>query len=188
MLNELIGADILSKEELEEVALKEALFDVKVSILEKFKSVLPGEEVSAEIEVFNVNNIGQVDIVVDYYIGDSNVNDNKTILAQASDTLAVEAVTSFVRSLIVPEETKAGKYFFIVDVTYKDILKTSSNAEFKVESRQVNFIQQRFKEIIIVVIVLIAIAIFIYLKRIRKVEKKEESLERVIKKLKKKGR
>ena len=37
-------------------------------------------------------------------------NKNTTILAQASDTLAVEAVTSFVRTLIVPEGTEPGTY------------------------------------------------------------------------------
>ncbi len=179
LLEKLEGADIVAKEELE----KEPLFDVKVSISDKYKRVFAGEEVTAEIEVFNVNNIGQVDVIVNYYLSD---NKNTTILTQASDTLAVEAVTSFVRTLTVPENTEPGTYLFNVNVTYKDFV-TSSNAEFKVKSREINFIQERFKEIIIIAVVLIAIVLFIYLRIIKKKEekiwKKEARLEREVKDL-----
>jgi len=179
LLKKLEGADILSKEELEEAVRKEALFDVKVMILEQSEEVFAGEEVSAKIEVFNINNIGQVDVVVDYWLSDSNLS-NATILAKGFDTLAVEAVTSFVRSLIIPEDTSPGTYYFGVDVSYKNFT-TSSNTEFKVKSLKRKFIEERFKEIVISAIALIAIAIFVYL---RMIKKKEEKLEKEVKKLK----
>jgi len=164
-LTKLEGAEIVAKEELE----KEALFDVKISVLDKFKEIFAGEEVSAKIEVFNVNNIGQVDVIVDYYL-----SDNKTILTSATDVLAVEAVTSFIRALTVPEDIKPGIYFFNVNVIYNNFT-TSSRAEFKVKSKSFSFIQKRFKEIIILVIVLIAIILVVYL---RLIKKKEEKLEK----------
>jgi len=180
------GADIVGQEELEEAARKEALFDVKVSVLDKFKKVFPGEEVSAEIEVFNVNNIGQVDVIIDYYINDKNISgnvskDDTIILAQSSDTLAVEAVTSFVRSLIVPENVKPGNYYFNVDVIFKNFT-TSSNAEFRVKGK-LNFLQDRFKlTIIIIVIIIIILGIFLYF-YLRKIKSKEDKLEKVIRKI-----
>ena len=183
-LKKLEGADIVAKEELEEAIRKEALFDVKISIANLFKVVKSGREIIAQIEVFNVNNIGQVDAVVDYYI--ISKEDNKTKLTGGSDTLAIEAVASFVRSLAVPYDTKSGKYLFSVDVKYKDKIMASSNAEFRVI---------RSYEIIIVIgiILLIITGIFFYLRLIKKreekdvmmIKRKEKKLEKEIKKLEK---
>ena len=189
----LIGAEILSKEEIERLIRKEALFDVKISLLEKFKKVFPGEEISAEIQIFNVNNIGKVDIVLDYWLS----SENGTILSSASDSLAVEAVASFVRSLIVPEDIKPGTYYFNVDVTYKEFT-TSSKAEFKVKTKKRDFIEKHFKKIIII-ISLIIILLLIYLigkrnkekGRIKKIKVTKKSLfpkkNSIIKILNKKG-
>lgn len=171
-ITKLEGADIVAQEELE----KEALFDVKISIVNLFKIVKSGREIIAEIEVFNVNNIGQVDVLVDYYITDK---DNNTI-ATGSDTLAVEAVASFVRSLDIPYELKSGKYLFNVNIKYQDKIMASGIAEFRV---------LRNYEIIITVgiIVLIVIGIFFYLWRIKKKEERDVGmLKRQISKLKRK--
>ncbi|MFH1787593.1 MAG: hypothetical protein ABH811_02280, partial [archaeon] len=174
-LTKLEGADIVAEEELEEAIRKEALFDVKVSIVNLFEVVRSGREVIVEIEAFNVNNIGRVDIGIDYYI--TSKEDNQTKLVEGSDTLAVEAVASFVRSLAVPYNTKAGKYLFNVDVKYQDKLMASGSSEFRVV---------RNYEIIIVggIFVLIVVGIFVYLIIIRR---KEKLMESKIKKMEKWG-
>ena len=105
-----------------------------------------------------------------------------TKLAEGSDTLAVEAVSSFVRSLIVPYNTKAGVYYFNVDIKYNDKIMASSHAEFRVIKSY---------EIIIAggIIILIFAGILAYLwsikRRERKIEKREKKLEREVKELKK---
>ncbi len=162
LITKLGGADILSLEELEKAAMKKALFDVKVEMVERFKAVLPEEEVIAKIDLLNVNHIGKVDVVIDYYL-----SDGEKILTQGSDSLAVEAVVSFVRSLIVPEDTKPGQYFFEVDLTYKDF-KTSGKAEFRVKSEAESVIEKNFREIIIVLILLIGVILIGYLIWMRK--------------------
>ncbi len=180
VLKKLAGADIVGREELEEMVQKEALFDVKVTILDKFKKVLAGEEVSAQIEVFNINNIGQVDVVVDYYLSDKDSG----VLSEGSDTLAVEAVASFVRSLTVPEDTGAGTYYFNANVTYKDFV-TSSKAEFKVKREWLLFSENKLTIIIISIIILIIVVLFFYIKTIRK---RETKLEKELKSLERKYR
>lgn len=181
LFKKLEGADIAAQEEIEEAVRKEALFDVKVRISNLFKVVKSGRDVIAEIEVFNVNNIGQVDVGIDYYI--TSKDDNTTLLVQGSDTLAVEAVTSFVRSLKIPYNVRSGAYYFNVDVKYNDNIMASGHAEFRVI---------RNYEIIAVVgvILLIVVCIFVYLWRIKrkeeKIEKKEVRLEGIVRKLKKK--
>ncbi|MBU0959288.1 MAG: VCBS repeat-containing protein, partial [Nanoarchaeota archaeon] len=179
-LTKLDGAYIVAQEEIEEGIRKEVLFDVKVSISNLFKIVKSGRDVIAEIEVLNVNNIGQVDVLVDYYISG---RENNTI-AEGSDTLAVEAVASFVRSLVVPYDIKAGRYLFNVDVSYKGVVMASGSSEFMV-------IKSYEIVIGIGVFVLIVVSIFFYLWRIKrkteKIEKKEAILEKIVKNFKNKG-
>lgn len=177
-LNKLEGAEIVAREE---VAKKEALFDVKISIVNLFNIVKSGREVIAKIEVFNINNIGQVDVKVDYYL--TSKGNNQTKLAEGSDTLAVEAVTSFVRSLIVPYDAKDGKYMFNINLKYKDSIMASSSVEFRV-------IRNYEVIIVISVIILIIFGFAFYLWKIKrkeeKLEKKEKRLEKEVKKLEKK--
>ncbi|MCX6746808.1 MAG: VCBS repeat-containing protein [Candidatus Pacearchaeota archaeon] len=185
LLTKLLGADIVGKEEIEQEIRKEALFDVKVSMQEGYKEVLAGNEVTAKIEVLNVNNIGQVDVTVDYYLSDKNTSDNKTVLSFGSDVLAVEAVASFVRSLRVPNETKPGTYFFDVDISYKNFT-TSSSAEFRVENIKAigtGIVGISLVVIVIfVVFVLLIIAVSIIILR-----RREERLERELRSLKNRG-
>ena len=172
-LIKLSGAEIVAKEEIEKEIRKEALFDANVNIENLFKIVKSGQEVITNIEVFNVNNIGQVDITVDYYL--TTKEDNQTKLAEGSDTLAVEAVASFVRGLKVPYNLKSGNYLFNVDVKYKGELMASGNAEFTVI---------RNYEIIIAVsvIVLVVAGIFFNLWLIKRKEKRLEGQIKVLKK------
>ena len=160
IITKLEGADIVGEEELG----KEALFDVRVSIVNLFQIVKSGKEVIAEIEVFNVNNIGQVDVMVDYYI--TSKEDNLTKVVEGSDTLAVEAVASFVRNLAVPYNLKSGKYLFNVDISYGDEIMASGNTEFRV-------IKSYWIIIGVGVIVLIIAGIFFYLWKIKRKEEKD---------------
>jgi hypothetical protein len=173
------GADIAGKEEMEKEATKEALFDVKMSIVNLFETVMPGREVISNIEVLNVNSIGRVDVSVSYYITSAEDGDNATKLAEGSDTLAVEAAASFVRSLKVPYNLKAGKYLFNVKVSYKDLIVAGGNVEFRVVKSY---------ELIIAggVALLIVAGIVIYLISIKREEEKDvRILKREIKKLRK---
>ena len=161
--------------------MKEYLCYFKIILSNLFSVVKSGREIIAKIEVFNVNNIGQVDVTVDYYITDM---ENNTI-TQGSDTLAVEAVASFVRILTVPYSLKSGKYLFNVEIRYKDNLMASGHAEFRV-------IKSYWIIIVISVVALIVAGIFFYLWRIgkkgEKLEKKEARLEKIVGKLKNKNK
>lgn len=154
------------------------MFDVKVSITNFFKIIKSGRDVITNIEVININNIGQVDVLVDYYITD---RENNTI-AKGSDTLAVEAVTSFVRSLTIPYGTKSGTYYFNVKVSYKDKVMAFGSSDFRVI---------RNYEIIIAIgiFILIIVGIFFYLWRINRKEKElEKRIQKEIQKLKNRGK
>ncbi|MDD5012020.1 MAG: fibronectin type III domain-containing protein [Candidatus Nanoarchaeia archaeon] len=178
LLSKLSGADIVAREETEETAKKEALFDVKINIENFLKVVKSGRDVIAQIEVLNVNNIGQVDVLVEYAVMDK---ENNTI-AEGSDTLAVEAVASFVRSLTIHYNTPSGIYNFKVKISYQDIVMASGSSEFRVI---------RNYEIIIAVGItaIIIIGIFFYLWTIKRKEEKDIGmLKRQINKLKNKKR
>jgi hypothetical protein len=174
LITKLEGADIVGEEELG----KEPLFDVKISLSNLFSVVKSGGEIIASIEVLNINNIGQVDVLVEYYITDMENN----TLTQGSDTLAVEAVASFVRTLTVPYNLKSGKYLFNADISYAGEVMASGNAEFRV-------IKSYWIIIVIGVFVLIVAGIFFYLwrigkreeKTVGKIKRREMKLERRVK-------
>lgn len=92
-------------------------------------------------------------------------------------------MASFVRSLIVPETTNPGTYYFNVDVSYKNFT-TSSNAEFRVKGK-LNFLQDRFKLVIIIVIIVIIIMGIVLFFYFRGIKRKEDKLEKKFKSLKK---
>jgi len=136
--------------------------------------VKSGGNVIAKIEAYNVNRIGQVDIYIEYYI--TSKEDNQTKLAQGADTLAVEAVTSFIRILQVPLTLKSGTYLFNVDVSYGGEKMASGHAEFRVVRNYQLFI-------VAGVILALITGIFFYL---RYIYKKEEKLEKIVNKMRRK--
>lgn len=90
----------------------------------------------------------------------------------------MEAVASFVRSLRVPYDSKAGEYLFNVDVSYGGEVMASGGSEFRVI---------RNYEIIIVlgIIILVVVSIFVYLWKIKRKEEKDiGNLRKMIIKLK----
>jgi len=169
-IKKLEGAEIVAEQELN----NEPLFDVNIEIENLFKVVKSGGNVIAKIEAYNVNRIGQVDIYIEYYI--TSKEDNQTKLAQGADTLAVEAVTSFIRILQVPLTLKSGTYLFNVDVSYGGEKMASGHAEFRVVRNYQLFI-------VAGVILALITGIFFYL---RYIYKKEEKLEKIVNKMRRK--
>ena len=58
-----------------EVETKKPLFDVKVEIPSRFLYIMPGEELFAKVEIFNLGQIGSVDVAIDYIIKDREGNE-----------------------------------------------------------------------------------------------------------------
>jgi hypothetical protein len=93
---------------------KEPLLDVNVKALSK--TVEPGGEFKFEITLTNMGETTSVeDITVNYTI--KNLNTEK-LISSSSETLAVETVKSFTKSVSIPEDTPQDRYMIEVYATY----------------------------------------------------------------------
>ena len=146
-----------------EVETKKPLFDVKVEIPRKFLYVIPGEELFAEIELYNLGGTGRIDVNLEYFIKD----DEESIIVSEQETLAVETRTNFIKKFEIPEDIKFGKYIFYVKVTYDEEV-ASASAWFSVGKKPFFTL----KNILIIGIILVIILIIMLYKFEKKKIKK----------------
>ncbi len=99
------------------------LFDVDVEVLPDSKTIFPGQELSLEVNLFNIRGFGRVDVEVEYSIKDLKGNAAVT----EHETLAVETQAKFTRSLLVPSDLAPGSYVAFAQVTYADSIGVSSD-------------------------------------------------------------
>ncbi len=140
-----------------EVESKGILLDVRAEILDGYKKVLPGENILAEMRLFNLGGPeGRKDVLIEYMIRDY---DNNTITIE-TESLAIQTQASFVKAIDIPEKTKTGNYVLYVRAIYNGYVASSSD-NFEVVSSKAT---QREKVYIVIIIILsIILALTIYL-------------------------
>ncbi len=106
-----------------EIESMEALFDIDVEIPQKYKEVLPGEEVLVQLIIYNVKRTGRVDVDVEYGLQDLAGN----VIVSEHETLAVEMQVSIARSLDVPFDIEPGNYVLYATVKYDGTVGTGSD-------------------------------------------------------------
>ena len=162
-----------------EVETKAPLFDVKVEIPKRFLYVMPGEELFAKIELFNLGHIGRVDVAMDYIIKDKDGND----MLSEHETIAIETQTTLIKEFKLPEDIELGKYILYARAIYVEEVGSSS-AWFNVGKKP--FL--KLIHILIIGTILLIILIIIF-RRFRKTKaqkyKKKKSLLKTIFKKKK---
>ena len=146
-----------------EVESKKPLFDVKVEIPKRFQTIMPGEEIMANIKLYSLGKTGRVDVSVEYKIKDK---EGKEIISE-HETIAVETQTSFVKELKIPENANFGTYMLYVKAVYDH--ETASSSAWFIVGKKPFFTKENIILIITVVIILIFILIIlIELRKIRK--------------------
>jgi hypothetical protein len=94
-----------------EVQSEGALLDVGTKIQPEYKIISAGQQILAEVNLFNVGTIiGKRDIILEYSIKSSN---GKVIL-QYNETVSIETQTNLVKRFEIPAGTVPGKYVFYV--------------------------------------------------------------------------
>jgi len=145
-----------------EVESEKALLDVSSKIPDKYKYILPGEEVLAETSLYNLAGTKKIDVFVEYII----FNDNGKEILNQHETITVETSASFSRSFIIPEDAELGRYFLYVKTTYKGLV-ASASSEFNVGSAPL-----KTSNIILFVsggvLIILLIIIFLKIKKIKK--------------------
>ncbi|MBN2230272.1 MAG: DUF87 domain-containing protein, partial [Candidatus Thorarchaeota archaeon] len=99
---------------------REKLLDLKVEAITK--SVVPGGVLEYQVTIYNLGMTKRVDIINNYTIKSTETQE---ILATDGESIAVEASTTFVRRMRIPENTALGLYVLEAVASYDD--KTASS-------------------------------------------------------------
>lgn len=142
-----------------EVVSRGALFDVDVNILEESREILLGEELLANLEVFNFGEQGRVDVELEYIIKDKIGNE----LFSESEMIAVETRANLFKSFSIPEDLGFGDYVLYARLLYGEEVASSSEW-FIIKER--NFFEDKIYYIFgILFFVIIFLIIFLIIKR-----------------------
>ena len=144
----IISADNLIKEVLIAINVesKDSLFDVNVVIPSQFKSLFPGEELLAKVEIINLGEIENVDADIRYVVK----NDEGVEILSDSESLKISRRADLVKTIILPKDILSGTYALYVEVIYDD--KIASSTEFFNVKRTIPWL---------IVIILISLIIFL---------------------------
>ncbi|MBL7054586.1 hypothetical protein ISS05_02420, partial [Candidatus Woesearchaeota archaeon] len=114
-----------------EIKEKRALFDIKVEVPEKYQEIGPGQELKADIMMYNLGTLKPVDVALYYSIRDMEGND----IIYEHETFAVEEQKQITKSLTLPDDIEDGYYLFYARLVYHDTVVTSG-ALIKVTSKE----------------------------------------------------
>jgi len=148
-----IAADEIKKsiDVIIEVESEQVLFDAKIDIPPGYKEVKAGEDLKVQITLLNVGPPRKVDVTTTYIIKDRQGN----AVYESSETFAVEKQSSFVKSLRVPKNLKAGDYLAIIEVRYEKSFAVSSEL-FTILPKEGTIVQKAVKSNKVLVSALIA--------------------------------
>jgi uncharacterized membrane protein len=161
-----------------EVKERNALFDIKIDLFDKYKAIFAGEKVYSRIDLSNIGLRGQpVDVALRIYILDFDKN---VVYESKEEMIAVSNDMSINRSIIVPFDLISGDYVLLVRISYENAVAESFDT-FSV----INGWGGRFFEIgfWVLVVVLLIVTIYILVKRRNKFDEGKgnyESVDRIV--------
>jgi len=140
---------------------EKVLFDVSLDL--RPKTLLPGQDITAQTVIYNINEIGLVDVDIKYIMKDFT---NKLILEdQEKITMDTQATTS--KTFTIPEDLKEGNYVVIVQVIYLESVGTASEPFIVVKIEEPSQTDFRFVIIPLIIVLIIILGILLE-KRIKK--------------------
>jgi len=140
------------------------LFDVEVAIPDEYSIIEPGERVMAKILLLNLGVTGTINANIDYEVLDFDGN----VILKDSEVQGVETKFQKIKELIIPRDTKLGKYVLSIKVTYyegeKERVATATHF-FEVGKRGVQFpfnIKLNLYTVVIIILVILLIMFVAY--------------------------
>jgi hypothetical protein len=117
-----------------EIESKKALFDIKTTIPKKFQEISKGDELIAEVELYNLGEIREVDVAIEYHIKDSKGNE----IFFEHETLAIETRANFLKKFFLSENLNYGDYVLYTQVIYNGEV-ASASSWFSIKEKKSNF-------------------------------------------------
>lgn len=143
-----------------EIESKKALFDIKTEIPERFKTLTKEEELIIEVELYNLGEIKDVDVVIEYYIKDNEGNE----LFFEHESLAIENRANFLKRISLPGGIKEGDYVLYTKVIYQGEV-ASASSWFSIQDKKTKL----GKNLLIIILIIIGLLLtLLVLKRLKK--------------------
>jgi len=139
-----------------EVESKRILFDVKTYIPGQYKKVNPGQEILANIDLYNLQATGLANIKMIYHIKDTEGN----IVVAAEEFITTADDVSFVKRLVLPRDIKLGDYIFSVAAKYKDSVAISSDVFTVTDEELLAPVDWQSRLLLIIIILVVSGLIF----------------------------
>ena len=161
------------------------LFDATLTIPDKYRELLSGEEIIGEVQIINMKSIGLVDVVVEYTIQDIN----EKVLYKEIETKSIEHEIDYVKKIEIPKEVPPGTYLLLANVRYNDDLAISGYP-FKILEKpisELNYLIMIYSIIFLLTLVIFILVSYYYYKRLErriKIKLNERDLEKLIKRRK----
>lgn len=138
-----------------EVESKKVLFDVTLYIPPKYKELFAGDDLNFYLTLFNLGDVGKVDVKVVYSIKDFEGN----VFFTKEDIVAVETQASFLRNVKLPSSLKSGMYAITAQTRYDGSIGTSSDTFTIKESKFISLYKPYLLAFIILIIIIVIIII-----------------------------
>ena len=110
----------------------EPLFDIYLTLEDKYKKMCSGNKIKANIKLENYAKVELLDAFMTYWI----IDENNKLIAEYKDTRAVEKETSFNIELKLPESTTKGTYRLYAEITYSGDKTAVTGESFEVLSEE----------------------------------------------------
>ena len=110
----------------------EPLFDIYLTLSDKYKEVCSGDKIKANIKLENYAKVELLDAFMTYWI----IDENNKLIAEYKDTRAVEKETSFNIELKIPDSTAEGTYRLYAEITYSGNKTAVTGESFEVLSEE----------------------------------------------------
>lgn len=146
-----------------EVRSKKALFDVSLNIPAEYKRIGPGEDVFFQVTLLNLEEIGSVDVELEYTIKDFEGNTIKIL----NEIAAVENQASFSKRISLAEDISFGDYVVAVRAKFGSTVGTASDVFSVVDINEVT-LSPLYTRFFLWGIILIIIFLIIIIYELRK--------------------
>lgn len=132
-----------------EVDTRKILFDIRLKVHEEDKEIFPWEDLDLDIVLYNLGEIKEKDVFIEYVIKDLNGN----IIFKQDEIVVVKDQISFFRTIKLPSKIKPWDYVVIVQAKYEDSVASSTE--------MISVVVLKIEYAVIFVIIVLFIIIFL---------------------------
>jgi len=162
-----------------EAETQQVLFDLSIDL--KPKTLHPGEELSVFATLFNLYEVGLVDVNIKYSIKDFTNN----IILEKEETITMENQATFSKTFTLPKSIKPEEHVLIVQATHGETVGTASESFLVIKVETPKEFNIYYVLIPLTILLIILILILMYKKR-SLISQQQQISEKIVRKMIKK--